>query len=87
VGCKKLTTVWGRFNTYRVGVRIKSMIYSLYYICTETSIQGGLYAHDAYDAFEAKKIKVFFWLSEYMGPTLFLYKYILLKTSSAADYK
>ena len=84
MGCKKLITVWGRFNTYRVGVRIKSMIYSLYYICTETSIQGGLYAHDAY---EAKNIKAFFLLSEYMGPTLFLYIYILLKTSSAADYK
>ena len=43
------------------------------------SVKGGVYAHEAY---EAKKIKIFFLLRECMGPTSFLYIYILLSLSS-----
>ena len=32
------------------------------------SVKGGVYAHEAY---EAKKVKIFFLLCEYMGPTSF----------------
>jgi len=45
-------------------------------MCTKTmSVKGGVYDNEAYGA---KKIKIFFWLCEYITPTSFLHIYILL---------
>ncbi len=42
------------------------------------SVKGGVCDHEAY---ESKKIKIFFLLCEHIAPTSFLYIYILLKIS------
>jgi hypothetical protein len=48
----------------------------IYHVCIKTmSVKGVVYVHEAY---EAKKIKIFFWLCEHITPTSFLYIYILL---------
>jgi hypothetical protein len=79
VGLQKLISVLGRFDTYKGGVNIKLIIYRM---CMKTmSVKGGVYAHEAYEA----KNNNFFLLCEYMGPTSFLYIYILLSHTQHTD--
>ena len=57
----------------------------IYHICIKTmSVKGGICAHEAY---EAKKIKIFFLLCEHITPTQFLYIYIVYTTLLCRDQK